>query len=474
MNLQTFHSVYLLGIGGIGMSALARYFKKNGSHVSGYDKTSSDITDKLIAEGIPVHFDENETSLNRQADLFIYTPAIPKNHKDFERIRGEGKEWFKRSQVLEWITQQAKTIAVGGTHGKTTTSAFLTHLLHECQGNISGFVGGIMTNYDSNLIASNDSEYIVVEADEYDRSFLRLKPKIAIITSLDPDHLDIYGTFEAMIQDFQTFASRAEKRIVHARLSDTFPNSIYYSCQSDPKNSNLIGSHSDHRGEESLASHNSKVNYTAENISVRNGSFHFEVFRNGEILGSFSSQLPGRHNVENALAAIATCAELNIEMSLVENAVASFRGVHRRFERAFDRDGLTVDDYAHHPKEIESAINAARELYPNRKLTVAFQPHLFSRTRDLESGFVGSLNRADEVILLPIYPAREEPIEGVSSTNLLNRLTLKTKLLVEKTDLVNAVLSLSPETVLVLGAGDIDRLVTPLVEALENWTKNVE
>ena len=218
-----------------------------------------------------------------------------------------------------------------------------------------------------------------------------------------------------------------------------------------------------------------KVYYTAQNISVADGAFHFEVFQKDKKIGAFQSHLPGRHNVENALAAIATCAELNIEMSLVESAVASFRGVHRRFERVFDHDRLTVvDDYAHHPKEIESAINAARELYPNRRLTVAFQPHLFSRTRDLESGFVESLNRADEVILLPIYPAREEPIEGVSSANLLNRLTLKTKLLVEKTDLVNAVLSLSPETVLVLGAGDIDRLVKPLVEALENWTKNVE
>jgi UDP-N-acetylmuramate--alanine ligase len=451
MKLDHIKSVYFLGIGGIGMSAIARYFKANGASVSGYDKTPSDLTDELIQEGIEVGFSEQLNPKDLVADLYVFTPAIPKNHPAFAVIEAAGRTWYKRSQVLEWITAQKTTIAVSGTHGKTTTSAFLTHILNHCLGTISGFVGGVMTNYNSNLIAKDDSTHIVVEADEYDRSFLRLHPQTAIITSLDPDHLDIYGTFEAMKEDYKTFASSAEKLVLHHSLTSVInhPNTLTYGLSD-------------------------KARFRAKMIGVENGCFVFDAFDDQIKVGQFKSKLPGRHNVENALAAIVVAHYSGCKSSDIQDAVSSFKGVHRRFERVLERGNLVlIDDYAHHPKEIEAVINAAREPYPNRQLTVIFQPHLYSRTRDLLDDFVHSLNRADQVVLLPIYPAREEPITGVSSANLLNKLTLKTKLLVEKSDLVNAVLSLSPEIVLMLGAGDIDRLVKPLANAFKSEV-NVE
>ncbi len=451
MNIAEVKSAYFLGIGGIGMSALARYFKKQGAHVSGYDKTSSPLTDELCREGISVHFDDSEMHLTKDSDLFVYTPAIPKSHPSFHRVRDLGKEWFKRSQVLQWITEQGKTLAISGTHGKTTTSAFLTHVMHEVHGKSSGFVGGVMTNYHSNLVATANSEFIVVEADEYDKSFLRLKPEIAVVTSLDPDHLDVYGTFDQMKEDYKTFGASANHLIVHYRLKEEFPQAKTYGVEVE------------------------NADYLAKHINVENGRFYFEVFFKGDSIGRFDSQLPGRHNVENALAAISVAHQLALDSVAIAKAISSFKGVQRRFERVLDSGGVRlVDDYAHHPIEIKAAISAARELYPDTKITVVFQPHLFSRTRDLEDDFVTSLNGADEVILLPIYPAREEPIEGVSSNNLLKKLSLKTKLLVEKTHLGKAVLSLSPETVLVLGAGDVDRCVLPLAKTLEDWINHVE
>lgn len=451
MNLTNIHRVYMLGIGGIGMSALARYFKINGAAVSGYDKTPSDLTEELISEGIPVHFDESIEAIDTEADLFVFTPAVPKEHPAFEAVRQTDKEWFKRSQVLEWITDQTPTLAVAGTHGKTTTSALLTHILHECRGNISGFVGGIMTNYESNLIAASDSQHIVVEADEYDRSFMRLHPEIAIITSMDADHLDVYGSHETMKDDFRAFAAQVKQLIVHESIASDIndANKLTYG----PSNT---------------------ADYHYDSLRVEEGRFVFQVQKQGRVLGEFRLSLPGRHNVENALAAIAVAAELGCAPSGLQSAIASFQGVRRRFERVLDVAGITViDDYAHHPKEIEAAIGAARELFPDKKLTVVFQPHLYTRTRDLEDGFVESLSKADELILLPIYPARELPISGVSSANLLNKVSLKTRQLVEKSQVVNAVLSLSPETVLMLGAGDIDRLVKPVANALKDKA-NVE
>lgn len=443
MNLNAIHSVYLLGIGGIGMSALARYFKLKGARVAGYDKTPSQLTEELEAEGITVHFDE-ETHNVMEADLYIFTPAIPKEHPAFEFIRSQGYTWYKRSEVLQWITDQTTTVAVAGTHGKTTTTAILAHLLHQTRGNVAAFVGGVMTNYQSNLISCEEPTLTVVEADEYDRSFLRLAPEIAVITSLDPDHLDIYGTFESMKDDYRTFAARAKTLIVHENVQHEFehPNKLIYGFAES-------------------------ADFQIKNIQVEGGRFHFDVNQQHD----FQLQLAGKHNVENATAALAVCAQFDQNAA---EALAEFKGVRRRFERVLESGNkVVVDDYAHHPKEIEAAVNAAKTLYPNKKVAVVFQPHLFTRTRDLEEGFVESLAMADEVILLPIYPARELPIEGVSSANLLNKLPLKTKQLVEKSNLVNAVLSLSAEVVLMLGAGDIDRLVQPLVNELK-LTSNVE
>lgn len=443
MNLNAIHSVYLLGIGGIGMSAIARYFKIRGARVAGYDKTPSQLTDELEAEGIEIHFDE-EPHFIMEADLYIYTPAIPAQHPAFEFIKSQGYTWYKRSEILQWITDQTTTIAVAGTHGKTTTTAILAHLLHQTRGNVAAFVGGVMTNYQSNLISCEAPTLTVVEADEYDRSFLRLSPEIAIITSLDPDHLDIYGTFESMKNDYRTFANRSKTLIVNEDIQQEFehPNKLIYG-------------------------YSDSADFQIKNTRVEKGKFCFELNNQPD----FQLLLAGKHNVENAAAALAVCHQLNQNGMA---ALASFRGVRRRFERVFESENkVVVDDYAHHPKEIEAALNAAKTLYPNKKVAVVFQPHLFTRTRDLEQGFVESLSMADEVILLPIYPARELPIDGVSSLNLLNKLPLKTKQLVEKTDLVNAVLSLSAEIILILGAGDIDRIVQPLVNELKQLS-NVE
>ncbi len=440
MNLKEIKTIYMLGIGGIGMSALARFFHRQGVSVSGYDKTPSTLTDALIQEGIPVHFEEDIREIPTEA-LYIYTPAIPSEHRAFEYVRQQGGTWFKRSEVLEEVTRKTNTIAVAGTHGKTTTTAITAHLLHSVMGNCSAFVGGVMTGYASNLIAADDPTHIVVEADEYDRSFLRLHPNIAVITSLDPDHLDIYGSFEEMKKDYRAFAARAELLIVNEKVASEFAhsNKVVYGMREG-------------------------VNHRFFNVRVENGAFVFSFDQQQNL----HLALPGAHNVENASAALSVTAALRLDENKVAEALSSFEGVKRRFERVYSSDHkVVIDDYAHHPEEIKAAIDAARQLYPTKKIAVVFQPHLFSRTRDLEDDFASSLSRADEVILMPIYPARERPIDGVSSAHLLKKVTLKTKQLVEKRDLVLAVLSLSAEVVLILGAGDIDRFVDPIAEAFE-------
>jgi UDP-N-acetylmuramate--alanine ligase len=428
MKIDTLNRVYFLGVGGIGMSALARYFKAKGAEVFGYDKTPSPLTDALIAEGIKVMFDQDASSVP-EADLYVFTPAIPKTHPAFNYVVKSGGVWFKRSEVLQEITEQTLTVAVAGTHGKTTTTAMLAYLLHQTRGDVAAFVGGVMTNYQSNLISCENPTLTVVEADEYDRSFLRLAPEIAVITSLDPDHLDIYGTFESMKDDYRTFASRAKTLIVHESVSSEFDHPV-----------KLVYGFGD------------SCDFKISNIHVVDGKFGFQL---NEIEG-LQSQLAGKHNVENASAAMAVCLTLGVDAASV---LASFKGVKRRFERVLELPNkVVIDDYAHHPKEIEAAINAAKTLYEGKKVAV---------------GFIESLSLADEVVLLPIYPAREEPIPGVTSANLLNRLQLKTKHLVEKSQLLNTVLSLTADVVLMLGAGDIDRLVQPLVNELSQ-TKNVE
>lgn len=447
MKLDQIHSVYMLGIGGIGMSAIARYFHRQGIPVSGYDKTPSPLTEELESEGIPVYFDEDPEREALKSDLLMFTPAIPAGNKEMKAARAAGKEWKKRSEVLQAITDHYPTLAIAGTHGKTTTSAMLSHLLYDGGVNMAGFVGGVMTNYHSNLICSEHVEFIVAEADEYDRSFHRLNPKIAAITSVDPDHLDIYGDAETMLADFQTFANQVEDLLI---VHESIETKIHH------KNKRTYGMGAD-------------CDYRISNLTVEDGHFHFLLhIKDGETL-TLETLMPGKHNAENAAAAIAVALNQGVKVSVLEASMRTFRGVKRRFEHVLKtEDVIVIDDYAHHPTEIEAAIDATRALYPNRKLTVVFQPHLFSRTRDLEAGFAESLAMADELLLLEIYPAREEPIAGVSSANLLNKVALKTKALVSKAQVVNAVLSLTPKTVLVLGAGDIDRLVLPIATALKS------
>lgn len=439
MRLETIHSVYFLGIGGIGMSALARYFKQCGAVVSGYDKTPSPLTEQLVNEGIDVFYHEGVDAVPR-ADLYVFTPAIPADHPAFDHVVDLGYRWYKRSEVLQWITQQSRTIAIAGTHGKTTTTAITSHILHQNLPNVAAFVGGVMAGYDTNMLGCKNPEWVVVEADEYDRSFLRLSPEILVVTSLDPDHLDIYGTFDDMVRDYQKLIDSSKFVFIHEKIKDLIhcEHAILYGVSDD-------------------------ASIRAIDINAFDGQF---TFASGETF--FHSAMPGRHNVQNALAAIAIARHLELSDKQIADSLITFRGVKRRFEKVLSAgDKVIYDDYAHHPEEINAAIDAARELHPNSKLAVVFQPHLFSRTRDLEDDFVQSLSRADEVILLPIYPARELPIKGVSSANLLNRLSLKTKRLVEKPDLENAVLSLTAQIVLLLGAGDIDRMVEPLANAVK-------
>jgi UDP-N-acetylmuramate--alanine ligase len=439
MKLSDIHSAYFLGIGGIGMSALARFFHHQGVHVSGYDKTPSPLTDKLQAEGMQVVFHEDAKHVP-EADLYVFTPAIPKDHPAFAHVQGKGRQWYKRSEVLQWVTDQRKTIAIAGTHGKTTTTAITAHVLSQTKDNVSAFIGGVLSAYETNVILSEDPEWVVVEADEYDRSFLRLDPEILVVTSLDADHLDIYGSYEAMVKDYQQLVDRSKQVWLNESVMGALvaPNARIYGFDDN-------------------------CDLRADEVGVTEGRFTFQV--DGV---NYRSALPGRHNIQNALAAMAVARSLQVNATDIEQALDGFAGVKRRFERVYEHEDLVIiDDYAHHPEEIKAAIQAAKELYPEHRLAVVFQPHLFSRTRDLEDGFAEALSRADELILLPIYPARELPIEGVSSAHLLNKVPLKTKQLVEKADLQKAVLSLTAQTVLILGAGDIDRLVQPLVNAVK-------
>lgn len=443
--MDSYKQVYFLGIGGIGMSALARYFKALGATVSGYDKTPSDITDALQAEGIHVTFVEQPVPDLATCDLLVYTPAIPHTHPAFEAALQQGKHWHKRAEVLGWISASTRTLAVAGTHGKTTTTAISTHLLVACGAKVNAFVGGVMQNQQSNLVLSPNAKFTVAEADEFDRSFLNLNPAVAIITSTDADHLDVYGTQDNMLEAYRQFAAKAEALVVNERCAHHFQH----------KNKLIYGN-----------SAAAQVRFQGTDTSSNN--FSVEFANSDRHLVNWP--MAGAHNAENAAAALAAAHLLGFGRTQLVQALANFKGVKRRFEWIISTGPvLLVDDYAHHPTEINAAISAMRQHAGDRKLTVVFQPHLFSRTRDFELEFAQALACADELILLPIYPARELPIEGVSSDHLLSKVPLKTRLVAQKADLVKTVLSLSPEIVLMLGAGDIDRLVQPMKEALLNY-----
>ena len=432
------------------MSAIARYLMSKGIVVEGYDRVASSLTDQLSKEGIKICFTDEVNSLPAWAMeasenvLFVYTPAINHDHKQLGFIRNFGGLVYKRSEVLGLLTKESFTIGIAGTHGKTTTASMLAHILTESRYGCSAFLGGIATNYSSNVILNSDSETMVVEADEFDRSFLSLFPDVAVVTSMDADHLDIYGKKEKLDESFHLFIGQIKtpgKLIRKAELN--IDKGITYSIIS-------------------------KADYQAKDIQIVDGEYLFTVKYPKGVVENVTVGLPGGHNIENAMAAFAVAAELGVDTSRIVDALASFKGVKRRFEYHIKSSGLIyIDDYAHHPEELKACIRSVKELYPGKKITGIFQPHLFSRTRDFADGFAESLSELNEVILLEIYPAREMPIEGVTSKMLLNKISGTNKFLLDKKEVVDSLKDRELEVLLTLGAGDIDQLVEPIKAELE-------
>ena len=450
MELQNIKRVYLVGIGGIGMSGLARYFHHLGCIVCGYDKTSTDLTNELKNEGIQIIFDDNEEWIPmsfRQPDegtLVIYTPAIPKDSAIVGFFQKRGFELFKRSQVLGLISKGKYTVAIAGTHGKTTTSTMVAHILKDSGKDCSAFLGGIASNYNSNVLYGKN-DIVVVEADEYDRSFLTLYPDIAVITSMDADHLDIYGDHQHLTDSFKMFASQIKDGGVLIHKQDLPLDTGYTYSIKDAADA------------------------IALNIRIENGSFYFDFRNRNTDIKDIQLGIPGFHNVENATAAIEATLRLGVKPDAIKSALASFRGVHRRFEYIIKTpEHIYIDDYAHHPEELRAAINSVKKLYPDRKLVTIFQPHLFTRTRDFAEGFAEVLDMTDELILLDIYPARELPIEGVDAEMILSRMNLVNKRKLTKQQTIDAIANEKPALLLTVGAGDIDQLVEPLKNALSN------
>lgn len=446
MNLNTIHNIYFIGIGGIGMSALARYFNANKKYVAGYDKTPTDITNDLTELGIKIHFEDGihhieAPFLNPSTTLVVYTPAIPKHHTELQYFINNGFHVLKRSQILGIITENTFCLAVAGTHGKTTTTSILGHLLRECNVPLTAFLGGISENYNSNLIL-NGTEVSVVEADEFDRSFLTLSPNMACITSMDADHLDIYGNAEALRESFIAFSQRVKPQ-GKLFIKNGLPiKGITYGIED--------GS-----------------DYTVQNIKIENGSYVFDVKTPQTVLKNLKFNLPGRHNLSNALIALAMSLEYGCPPEKLAEALDSYIGVKRRFSYQIKTDVLVyIDDYAHHPEEINAVHQAVREMYPDKRILAVFQPHLFSRTRDFIDGFAKSLSQFDEVLLLDIYPARELPIEGVTSAWLLDKIENDHKQLVSKSQLISKIQQSSAQVILTIGAGDIGEEVKQIKKEL--------
>ena len=455
-------SVYFLGIGGIGMSALARYFLYLGSKVSGYDKTPTPLTKQLGSEGMDIHYDENPDLIPHDTELVIYTPAIPSDHKEYRFILEKKLKMMKRSEVLGMISSKYFTIAVAGTHGKTTTSALIAHMLKTAGIPHLAFLGGVSKNYGTNfLIETSGSEPVVcvVEADEFDRSFLALSPDIAIITSADADHLDIYSTHEKMVASFVEFTGRIKKG--GSLILKT-------GVKVKPKKSSSYNVFSYSPDDRKIPAPTGSKTFKAAGTFIRNGVYHFDFCSPNDVWKNLTLGLPGLFNLENAVAACSAAFLLGLNSRQIAKALKSFQGVVRRFDFQVKRRGFVyIDDYAHHPEELRACIEAVKEMYPGKRITGVFQPHLYSRTRDLFMEFARSLDLLDEVVLLDIYPAREKPIEGVSSEMILKKLKSKNKLIIEKAELISCLKRLKPSVLITLGAGDIDQYITPIRRAFE-------
>lgn len=454
MNALRNNRFFFIGVGGIGMSGLARYFRRRGAEVAGYDRTPSELTNQLQSEGIEVQFNEDPKLIpdayRNAADgdvMVVRTPAVPLTSPLLKYWEEKGARILKRADVLGMITEDRPTVAVAGTHGKTTVSTMLAHLLTAGKVRCNAFLGGIAANYGTNVLLTDDAAVNVVEADEYDRSFLKLCPTQSIITAMDPDHLDVYGTPEAMFEAYTQFAVQCDgPLLVHQRIASHFKGRSHIATYA------LDGT-----GEP-----------RAENVRVANGSYRFDLIAEGQVLRDLTLGMPGRHNVENAIAASTVALRMGVDAAALRAGLASFRGVQRRFEvRINEARTVLIDDYAHHPKELDACIGSVRELFPGRKLTGVFQPHLFTRTRDLAADFARSLSALDELILMPIYPAREEPIRSITSEWLLEQVPMKHKRVVAWASVVEKLATMDTDVVLTVGAGDIDRLV-PSIERMLN------
>jgi UDP-N-acetylmuramate--alanine ligase len=437
--LTNIKRIYFIGIGGIGMSALARYFNTQGIAVSGYDKTPTTLTSDLEKEGIAIHFEDDVQKIDKQATVIVYTPAIPAAHSELNYYRDNGYLVVKRSDVLNWITENAFTIAIAGTHGKTTTTSMTAHILRHTGYGCNAFLGGIASNYNTNFW-SHEKNVVVVEADEYDRSFLKLAPNIAVVTAVDPDHLDIYGTAEEVLKAFGQFTDKIKSGGTLIQKMGT-----EFSVDNTNKTVFTYGYHSDN------------ASYHTQHLKVVDGSYLFDIIHPGGVMQDVLLNMGGLHNVENATAAIAIAINLGIEEQKIKEAVAAFKGVNRRFEyKVKTENKVLIDDYAHHPEELNALISGVRSLYPNEKMVLIFQPHLYSRTQDQANGFMEVLDKADEVILLPIYPARELPIEGVTSDMLLKGMHLQHKQVMSKEALMEWAKTTTHKLIVMAGAGDID------------------
>lgn len=449
MTLDNIHIIYFIGIGGIGMSALARYFKKIGCDVHGYDRVESRITQELTQEGMHIHYQDDIQMIPENVDLVVYTPAVPESHAELTWFRTNGYEVKKRAEVLGIISKSKKTIAVAGTHGKTTTTSIITHILRTGGIDCTAFLGGIANNYNSNFVFGQ-SEWVVVEADEFDRSFLHLSPYYSVVTSTDADHLDIYGNHREMLKSFAEFVANTQadgiaflREGIRLEFNEAETTSLGNSLKEDAYGlSNGMNQ--------------------AQNIRVENGFFVFD-FKGKTEIRDIQFTLPGRHNIENATAAIGIALELGISPEKIKEALATFKGIWRRFEFVIrEKNFVYIDDYAHHPSELRAAIGAAKELYPNEKITGVFQPHLYSRTRDFAKGFSASLDQLDQLFLMDIYPARELPIDGVTSDMILEGMENPNKKRVSKENLLQELKLSDPKVLLTLGAGDIDRFISPI------------
>jgi UDP-N-acetylmuramate--alanine ligase len=460
MDLNNIQRVYFVGIGGIGMSAIARFFNEKGVHVSGYDRTETALTRQLTAEGMQIHYTEDVSLIDKQVQLVVYTPAIPTIHEELKWYKENGYEVVKRSDVLQEVTRELFAVTVGGTHGKTTISTLIAHILRDSGYGCNAFLGGISANYNRNFWSS-DRKVAVIEADEYDRSFLKLHPDVAVLTAMDADHLDIYGTEAEMQEAFVQYSGNIK------------PNGTLIARMGLQRGADL-------KGDNKLWYHlnDNKADVYAANIKIEDGGYRFDVVEKDWTIRDIQLPVGGTHNIENTVAAVAVAHLLGIEDEKIKAAIADFKGIKRRFEYLIRNDyQVYIDDYAHHPEELRALISSARALFPDKKCTVIFQPHLFTRTRDLADGFAESLSLADEVLLLPVYPARELPIEGVSSEMIAERISKVPVQIIEKENVTEWLKSHNVPLFITAGAGDIDQFREPVKEILNGEriiTDNIE